>query len=198
MNPIQNDFVCSTPYTELDAQLEVTYVDKVPFLMDQSGFVQVFTDGSCLKNGQTAATAGIGVYFGPNHVANASKPFPGQQSNNRAELLAVYEAIDKAFHYKIQKLCVNTDSIYVIKSLTEWRHKWKVNEWKTARGQTIAHKNEFDALDKLFHTVSPMVRCYRYVPGHSYVHGNIQADNLAKAAASQEKLHDRPITFQLH
>nr|CAD7205764.1 unnamed protein product [Timema douglasi] len=37
------------------------------FQLDQQGFVQVYTDGACEKNGFAGAKAGIGVWFGMNH-----------------------------------------------------------------------------------------------------------------------------------
>lgn len=38
------------------------------FTVDSDGYVVVFTDGACKGNGQRGARAGIGVWFGENHV----------------------------------------------------------------------------------------------------------------------------------
>lgn len=40
---------------------------RCEFYVDDDGFVQVFTDGSCFENGKKGAKAGAGVYFGPGH-----------------------------------------------------------------------------------------------------------------------------------
>lgn len=185
MNHNENDFLSNIPYDPTYEKLKPIDIQGTTFFVDEFNFVQVFTDGACLKNGQANASAGMGVYFGPNHVSNISKALTGYQSNNRAELLAVFEAIVIAIKHKIQKLCINTDSVYVIKSLTEWRHNWRKNNWINARGHEVANKLEFETLEKIFETTTRMIRCYRYVPGHENVAGNIQADLLARAGAAQ-------------
>lgn len=38
------------------------------FEQDEEGFVHVYTDGSCENNGKKNAAAGLGVYFGENHI----------------------------------------------------------------------------------------------------------------------------------
>ena len=37
------------------------------FKIDADGYVVVYTDGACIRNGQPDAQAGIGVWFGPHH-----------------------------------------------------------------------------------------------------------------------------------
>ena len=39
----------------------------LPFQRDEDGFVHCYTDGSCEKNGQVGAKAGVGVWFGVDH-----------------------------------------------------------------------------------------------------------------------------------
>lgn len=43
-------------------------INGLQFEVDSDGFVVVYTDGSCFKNGQADACAGYGVYFGDNHI----------------------------------------------------------------------------------------------------------------------------------
>ncbi len=59
------------------------------------GFVDVYTDGCCVRNGQWGARAGIGVYFGDDHPGNAAEPLDGRQTNNRAEIIAACTALKK-------------------------------------------------------------------------------------------------------
>lgn len=40
---------------------------KVDFIVDEDGYVNVFTDGACSSNGHKNARAGIGVWFRDNH-----------------------------------------------------------------------------------------------------------------------------------
>lgn len=37
------------------------------FSLDDDGYVIVYTDGACLRNGQPDAVAGLGVWFGEDH-----------------------------------------------------------------------------------------------------------------------------------
>ena len=38
------------------------------FIIDDDGFVVVFTDGACINNGTPNAQAGIGIWFGYGHT----------------------------------------------------------------------------------------------------------------------------------
>ena len=41
--------------------------DFTEFVVDQNGYVHVYTDGACENNGRAGAKAGIGVWFADNH-----------------------------------------------------------------------------------------------------------------------------------
>lgn len=55
----------TTSYTSNIKQMK--QYDKYYFMEDDSGFVHVYTDGSCENNGKPNAIAGYGVYFGEGH-----------------------------------------------------------------------------------------------------------------------------------
>lgn len=167
------------------SELKVVSICDTQSLVDQHDFEQVYSDGSCFNNGQSNARAGIGVYFGPNNSFNLAKRVNGHQSNNRAELLAVCQAISIAIQLKIEKLCVNTDSSYVIKSIIEWRHKWSQDNLKNVRGQPVVNVNEFHAFERLIALAKNMQRCYRYVPAHASITANVEADILARLGAEK-------------
>jgi ribonuclease HI len=74
-------------------------------VVDEKPRIVVYSDGACKGNGKAGATAGIGVYFGPNDPRSVNYRFaltllyssenrnlaercPGDQTNNRAELIA--------------------------------------------------------------------------------------------------------------
>lgn len=46
---------------------ETRYDNPYGFKVDQEGFVQIYTDGACFRNGMPDAQAGIGVYFSDNN-----------------------------------------------------------------------------------------------------------------------------------
>ena len=60
----------------------------------------VYTDGSCLSNGVSGeARAGMGVYWGEESVDNISRKLEdGEQTNARAELLAIEIALEQGIH----------------------------------------------------------------------------------------------------
>ncbi|KAJ2827724.1 hypothetical protein IWW50_001746 [Coemansia erecta] len=54
----------------------------------------IYVDGSCVNNGMSNASAGVGVYFGPGDVRNYSGKLGGcQQNAPRAEVEAIRQAL---------------------------------------------------------------------------------------------------------
>ena len=101
----------------------------------------IFTDGACTKNGKADAKAGMGIYFPNNELKNISEKFTQSPiTNQRAELYAIYIALSKAVQEinKYNKIVFYSDSMYSIKSLTEWIKNWEKNGWKTANNNIIA------------------------------------------------------------
>jgi hypothetical protein len=69
----------------------------------------IYTDGSCKKS-----VAGAGIWFGDNDPRNASVPVPGLQTNQRAEVFAVGEALRRSQG----PVEIKTDSLYAINGCT--------------------------------------------------------------------------------
>ena len=83
-------------------------------------WLEVWADGCCLRNGTPRARAGIGVYFGEDHPYNTAQPLIGKQTNNRAELEAVFEAALRAQKLGAQFLRIYTDSKFVAEFFRDW------------------------------------------------------------------------------
>uniref|UniRef100_A0A1B6DWM3 Ribonuclease H n=1 Tax=Clastoptera arizonana TaxID=38151 RepID=A0A1B6DWM3_9HEMI len=147
------------------------------FIISEDGFVSVFTDGACSRNGFHDAKAGIGVWFNHGHPLNVSEPAKGITTNNSAEIQAVIKAIKIALNAGIAKLNICTDSKFVIQCMTSWIFKWKQNNWKTVSGKPVIHKDMLIVLDELV----MKMECVRweYKKGHSDDIGNTCADELA-------------------
>lgn len=90
------------------------------FEYNDDGFVQVYTDGACSANGTTAARAGLGVFWGEDHRLNLSEPVSGRATNNCGEIQAATRAIQIALKNGITHLQINTDSKFLINSITKW------------------------------------------------------------------------------
>lgn len=162
-------------------------------MFDNDGFVLVYTDGACSKNGRMGAQAGIGIWFNDDHPLNISAPVQGPPTNNNAEIQAARVAITQAYHANIKKLTVNTDSKFVINCITQWIHKWKGNDWKIASGGPVKNKDELIELDNAIQLLEAVK--WNYVPGHRGVRGNEMADKLARKGASQ---YSTNVTYPRH
>lgn len=178
----------------------VPHTNAVPITVRENfdlrdGFVQVYTDGSCENNGAAGAAAGIGVWFNDHHPLNISEPIRGIATNNRAEIQAVKRAIEVASANKIDKLCIYSDSQYVIKAITEWMHEWKLDDWTLKKGQKVANKTDFQELDDIINANKHMTIVFKHVRGHKDTYGNIEADLLARNAArmSQQQMNEELI-----
>lgn len=147
--------------------------------------IQIYTDGSCPRNGFNSKIAGIGIHFPNNTELDVSKileypPF----TNQRAELKAIHDALliaDK--HFSGKKYQILTDSQYSINSLTKWGKTWKNNGWKKNDGLT---PNNLDIIIPTMEILSNMKRRVKFthVKGHSGIVGNEKADKLATSACS--------------
>lgn len=157
------------------------YFGKFEFAIDSEGFVIVYTDGSCINNGQANPIAGYGVYFGEDHPLNAGKPVKGRVTNNAGEIQGAIHAINVAKDLGIQKLCLSTDSQFVIDAATSWIKTWKRKGWKLQNGGEVKNKEDFMILDRLLDG-SIQIK-WNYVKGHKGIIGNERADQLARKGA---------------
>ena len=102
--------------------------------------VRIYTDGSTLSNGQTAAIGGVGVFFGPLDKRNISEPLTGsKQTNQRAELTAIQRALEVA--PKDRKIIILSDSKYAISCVTEWFLKWREKNWMNSSNKSVENKD---------------------------------------------------------
>jgi len=173
--------------TTYDAQSTAkrTKQDDGGFQVNNDGFTEVHTDGACPNNGKETARAGIGVWWGPNHPLNLSKPVVGDRhTNNTAEIQAAHFAIGQAQGAGIDKLIINTDSQFLINCVTKWMPGWKRNGWRTTSKQPVKNKEDLEALDEALANKSIEIK-WNHVRGHSGIYGNEQADKLAVAGANK-------------
>ncbi|XP_054738621.1 ribonuclease H1 isoform X1 [Anastrepha obliqua] len=154
-------------------------INNLPFEIDSEDYVIVYTDGSCINNGRPDACAGLGVYFGENHSLNESRPVTGRVTNNVGEIQAAIHAIKTAKAFGIEKLCVSTDSQFLINSITIWIKVWKQNDWCLKNGKPLKNTIDFKELYELLAGESIQVK-WNYVKGHHCIIGNQMADKLAR------------------
>ena len=156
----------------------------------------VYVDGACFYNGKPWARAGYGVWFGNNHSLNCSGTFPGRQTNQLAEIHAAIVAIEIAIDEQMDSLKIHTDSMYLIKGATSWIDKWKNNGWMTCSGEHVVSMDKWLELDEVISRFGDQGGdlFWKYVPGHSGNFGNMQADRMARDAASSSDYSDEDDT----
>lgn len=139
--------------------------------------LKIYTDGSCLKNGN----GGIGavVVYKDEPRLKISEGFK-DTTNNRMELTACISILEKLPN--ITDVELYTDSQYVIKGIVEWIDGWKRNNWKTSNKKTdVKNKDLWLKLDDLNskHKIE-----WIWVKGHNGDKYNEMADKLATTASS--------------
>lgn len=134
----------------------------------------IWTDGSSGKSGKMGWAA-VGQL---SHLSEPVRIYGnGSGTNQMAELVAVIEAIritpDK------EELLIITDSMYVIRSATDWRKSWENCNYVNWEGKPLSNKALIMELHRQVDRVSVT---FRHVKGHTGVEGNELADALAHLA----------------
>jgi len=146
--------------------------------------LKIWTDGSCINNGSTEASCGIGVFYSIESKRNVSTKLPmGKQTNNRAELCAILYAL--CTNMQSDDILILTDSNYSIKCITEYKFKWQLNGWKTAQGKSVEWSNIIRYISQLIESRLEQGKNthFEHIKGHSGDIGNTHADQLAHSAA---------------
>ena len=80
--------------------------------------VEVFTDGSCNRNGLADAAAGSGVWFGPQDTRNVAVRVPTEtETNQTAELYAIELGLKMAHRMGFQQILLYSDSLDALNML---------------------------------------------------------------------------------
>ncbi|MCF7968185.1 MAG: ribonuclease HI [Methylococcaceae bacterium] len=133
--------------------------------------VQIFTDGACRGNPGPGGWGALLRYKGRELELCGSDP---DTTNNRMELLAAIKAL-QALKYPCSTR-VTTDSIYVMKGISEWLPNWVRKGWRTASNAPV--KNA-DLWKQLVAAQSPHRVEWCWVKGHAGHSENERADQLA-------------------
>ncbi|KAF8867640.1 ribonuclease H-like domain-containing protein, partial [Infundibulicybe gibba] len=149
----------------------------------------IYTDGSCLNNGDEDARAGSGIWHAPDSECNKGYRLPRsiEQSNNTGEAAAVLWAVRN--ENPATNIIIKTDSTLVLDGLTKHLPHWEDRGWIR-----IANK-------KLMEAVATTLRCrkgataFKKVKGHSGDQGNDGADT--EAAKGVQKMNEDPLDITI-
>lgn len=133
--------------------------------------VIIYTDGACRGN---PGPGGWGVIL--NYKGKIKELYGAEKhtTNNRMELMAAIQALET-----LTRPCsvqLNSDSIYVLKGITDWMPNWKKRGWKTAARTPVKNEDLWRRLDAAIakHRIE-----WKWVKGHSGDTSNERADALA-------------------
>lgn len=139
--------------------------DKVPF-------VEIFADGACSGN------PGVGGYGAILRSGGKEKELSGCKeltTNNRMELLGVIKALEA-----LKRQCsvkVTTDSMYIVRGMTEWIDGWIKKKWIGSQKKEILNRDLWERLLKLSgrHEIN-----WVWIKGHDGHTENERCDLLAR------------------
>lgn len=152
--------------------------------------IRIFTDGAC--SGNPGGPGGWAAIFDIDKQGiKILKGGVKKTTNNRMELLAVVRAIKKASNSKRFKTFeIYSDSAYVVNAVNmQWIVKWKLNNWRTTKGELVKNSELWKALDKAIALAKKKKINITFVKvkGHSGNPLNEYADTIAKQQANKQK-----------
>lgn len=131
--------------------------------------VEIWTDGACVNNGKTIASAAWAFVSGDYEKAGGVS---GKQTNNRAEAEAILEALRWAGEKGFKSIKIYADTLITLHSLKKPLEKIKANQ--------DIFKKIFELIKKYHLEVT-----YVKVAGHSGIKENERVDKLANDLASK-------------
>ena len=134
--------------------------------------IKVYTDGACRGN---PGPGGWGVYIQLNDEVKDLYGGNPETTNNQMEMQAALEAL-KYLEDKNEVIELYTDSNYLRQGITEWIHKWKLNNWRTAAKKPVANRDLWIEISDLNEKMNVQ---WNWVKGHAGDPGNERADQLA-------------------
>ena len=138
--------------------------------------IKVYTDGACRGN---PGPGGWGVYIRLNDEEKDLYGGNPETTNNQMEMQAALEAL-KYLKDKNEVIELYTDSNYLRQGITEWIHKWKLNNWRTAAKKPVANRDLWIEISDLNEKMDVQ---WNWVKGHAGDPGNERADQLANIGA---------------
>ena len=151
--------------------------------------VEMWTDGACRGNPGPGGWGALIRSVPETGTRAREKELSGGEpltTNNRMELLAAIRGLEALT--KPCRVRLHTDSTYVRDGITRWIHKWRLNGWRTSDKKPV--KNA-ELWQELVEASAPHRIEWHWVKGHSGHPENDRVDELACAAADEQRLHHR-------
>ena len=105
--------------------------------------VEIYTDGACSGNPGPGGWGSVMLYNGHRRELSGGER---DTTNNRMELMAVIQSLET-----LKRPCdvnLHTDSVYVMKGMTEWLPNWKRRNWRTADRKPVKNVELWQRLEE--------------------------------------------------
>ena len=150
----------------------------------------IYGDGACSGN---PGPGGWGsIVISSRNVTELGGGHPAT-TNNRMEMTAILEALNFCAHRysqgEVESIQIFTDSVYLIRGITQWIFGWKKRGWKNAENEEVSNKDIWIELDKTVQLVKKKINCplkWNFVKGHTGVEGNERCDVIAVAFSKEQ------------
>ncbi len=142
--------------------------------------VDIYTDGSCLKNPGPGGWGAVLVYKGIEKEISGGE---ADTTNNRMELTAAIKSLEAL--NKPCEVTLTSDSKYVCDGMGKgWAASWKKKGWKKSDGSKALNPELWDRLLELcaIHKVE-----FVWVKGHAGHPYNERCDEMAQSKAAEYK-----------
>lgn len=106
-------------------------------------------------------------------------------TNDGGDIQAATKAIELCAKQGIIKMCINTDSPFLINAATDWISKWKSRDWQQT---PVKNKVDFCLLDRVMTANKNVEVKWKYVPANTRVLGNERVKTLAKEGALKNRV----------
>jgi ribonuclease HI len=137
----------------------------------------IFTDGASKGN---PGPGGWGAVIVSGDVMYELGGGETETTNNRMELLSAIRALESLDGADRAPL-IFSDSSYVVNGITKWIVGWEKNGWKTKAKKDVLNS---DLWLRLRDVSRGKHVAWHHVPGHSGIHGNERANDIAESFAS--------------
>ena len=137
--------------------------------------IEIYTDGSCLKNPGNGGWAAIIIINGDFKKISGNEK---NTTNNRMELMAPINALKNI--KSEEEIIIYTDSQYVKLGITEWINTWLKNNWQNSKKEQVKNK---DLWLELYNLNKSLNVKWNWIKAHAGNPLNEEVDLLAKKAA---------------
>ena len=157
--------------------------------------IQLWTDGSCKKNGQKGAYGGWAAIIVDKNLGEFRACGREEATtNNIMEMKAMINGLNaiKEYYGDSIRVIVYSDSAYVLNCRAQrWYDNWIKNGWKNSKREKVKNRELWEELIPYFE--DGLIE-FQKVAGHAGIEYNEMVDTLAQSAAEGIEAYGVPVS----